>query len=219
MTINSRPLTYLYDENEIEALSPSHLMIGRRLQSRVDTSNGDNIPNLTYNEFHKRLKYLDVVMDNYWRRFHTDYLSELREQHISSSKNIGKSVIVNGDVVLIKDDEMLPRSKWKKGVITKLIQGKDGNIRGAAVKCIKNDKHVEYQRPVQRLIPFELIPELKNDVAETSKPPKNDELKNSVGGTEPKSNKKPYSETHSMERPRRIAAIIGEANRRLQNQM
>ena len=32
MVINSRPLTYLYEETE-EALTPSHLVIGRRLLS------------------------------------------------------------------------------------------------------------------------------------------------------------------------------------------
>ena len=104
MTVNSRPLTYLYEDNEIEASSPSHLMIGRRLQSRISSYNTtEDTHELTYNEFHIRLNYLQSLMNSYWKRFSTDYLSELREQHIFSSKKPGKAVIVKGDVVLIKD--------------------------------------------------------------------------------------------------------------------
>ena len=35
-TLNSRPLTYEYDEVEHEVLTPSHLIFGKRIQSMPD---------------------------------------------------------------------------------------------------------------------------------------------------------------------------------------
>ena len=109
--------------------------------------------------------------------------------------------MVCGDVVLINDDDMIPRSKWKKGVISKLIHGKDGIVRGAVIKCFIKNTHVEYERPIQRLIPFELIPE--SSAEDTSVP----NLKDSPVE---------INDTHKgiAQRPRRRAAVEGEIRRR-----
>ena len=42
------------------------------------------------------------------------------------------------DMVIIKDDDKLPRLRWKKGVIQELITGRDNNVRGAVVRVIDN---------------------------------------------------------------------------------
>ena len=44
-------------------------------------------------------------------------------------------------MVLIKDDDITPRNKWKKGVIDELIKGSDGEVRGATLRvCTKDGK-------------------------------------------------------------------------------
>ena len=187
------------------------------------------------------LRYLDSLLTKYWKRFSTDYLGELREQHMYSSKKAGKSVLVNGDVVLIKDDDLLPRGRWKKGVVTRLIRGKDDQVRGAVIRCIVNDKQVEYERPVQRLVPFELIPERScdtidlHDSNESTLPVSTSEADESIESTLPVSTSEadesiestlPVSTSEadeviesSVTRPRRRAAIKGEARRRCTNQI
>ena len=41
-------------------------------------------------------------------------------------------------MVLIDDDEYVPRLKWKRGVVEELIKGKDGKVRGVLRLGIKN---------------------------------------------------------------------------------
>ena len=59
-------------------------------------------------------------------------------------------------MVIIKDDDNLPRNRWKKGVINEPIVGKDCEVRGAIIRvCGKNT----LKRPIQRLILLELLRE------------------------------------------------------------
>ena len=221
MTINSRPITYLYENNEIEALCPSHLMVGRRLQSNSRIEERNELAELTYSSFSKKLRYLESLLEMYWRRFNTDYLSELREQHIYNSRKTKKSnVIMKDDVVMIKDDEKQPRGQWKKGIVIRLITGKDGHVRGAVVKCMVSGKPSEYERPIQRLVPFEIIPDSttqnSTEFQQTEIPTSTKDLDNSdaihASNTDIK-------DVCSTPRPRRHAAIIGENERRRTNQV
>ena len=44
-------------------------------------------------------------------------------------------------MVLVKDDDITPRNKWKKGGIDELIKGSDGKVRGATLRvCTKDGK-------------------------------------------------------------------------------
>ena len=66
--INSRPLTYLSDEN-MEVITPYHLLYGRNIAVRGDhiyrqyCSEGENIEN--------RAKYVQNVIEKYWKRTNT----------------------------------------------------------------------------------------------------------------------------------------------------
>ena len=53
--------------------------------------------------------------------------------------------------MLIKGD-MRNRAKWKIGIVTKLITGRDGVVRGATLRTGKN----LFERAVQHLYPLEL---------------------------------------------------------------
>ena len=125
-TINSRPLTYQYDEM-VEALTPSHLLCGRRispLSENVDTFFGESENELQGN-MTKRFLYLSRKLSRFWNHWRKEYLVDLREFH--KMKDARAANISKGDLVLIQEDNV-KRGQWKIGVIEDLITGKDGII-------------------------------------------------------------------------------------------
>ena len=170
-TLNSRPLTYNYDEIGEEPLTPSHLLHGRRIAhlfSDVEfKSDVDNFDKLT-----KRFSYLSSKLAHFWKRWRTEYLVGLRERHKLQNRN--QVVIGKGDVVLIEEDKV-KRGFWKIGRVEQLIIGKDGVVRGAKVRKLVKGKPDYISRPVQKLYPLELFvnsePEKKgkNDTCGTEK--------------------------------------------------
>ena len=64
--------------------------------------------------------------------------------------------LVLNNVVLIKDDDITPRNKWKN-VIDELIKAIDGKVRGATLRvCTKDNKINLIKRDIKRLISLEL---------------------------------------------------------------
>ena len=107
-----------------------------------------------------------------------------------------------------------------------MIRGKDGNVRGAVVRCFINDKHVEYERPIQRLVPFELIPELtdvgsKNiETKKSAEPESSDEVTEHAESTNPTEAEEPEINLQPiLHRVKRRAAATGETIRRLTKQI
>ena len=87
-TLNSRPLTYAYDEAEVEVLTLSHLIFGRRLSCIPDevTRDGkDNEAGVT-----RRYRNLAKRRVHFWNRWRREYLAGLREHHRLSIKEIGR---------------------------------------------------------------------------------------------------------------------------------
>lgn len=88
-----------------EAVTPSHLMVGRRLLSVLDE--------LCYSEernkdleimrptLNKRMKYLSHTLDRFWQRWKLEYLLELLEAHPYGNEGAGEMKIAVGDVVII----------------------------------------------------------------------------------------------------------------------
>ena len=159
--INSRPLTYLYEDCD-EALTPSHLVLGRRLLSPIK-NNG--VVEHNHDLLNNRYKYLQTIIEHYWKRFSHEYLFELHEHHLySHKKNYDEFCkLLLGDVVLIKEDS-LNRNNWRKGKVEKLIYGNDNKCRGALLKvCDAEGKTTYIQRPIQRIIPLKVQKELVSD--------------------------------------------------------
>ena len=94
--LNSRPLTYVYPEQD-EPLTPSHLVLGKRILS-VPTQGESDAEDESKDELIKRDKHLKNVLEHFWKRWKLEYLTQLREHHKRSKKR-GLQVKV-GDVVL-----------------------------------------------------------------------------------------------------------------------
>ena len=97
-------------------------------------------------------------MNDQWKRFPRVYLNELRQHHINRKEKHSKNNVLNvGYIVLTKDEENVPRTQWRIGKIKRLVIGKDAQIRGAELVVIsKTGEKTVCQRPVQKLIPFEI---------------------------------------------------------------
>ena len=155
--LNSRPLTYL-DAGDIgEPLTPSHLLMGRRILSIPEpTTNqeGDESNHITLN---RRERHISKLLTHFWRRWQTEYLLDLREHHNLSTKKTSVSAIEQGDIVTVYPEKILPKAKWQLGKVEQLITSKDGKVRSAVVR-IGNSKgtSTRLRRPIQKLYPLEV---------------------------------------------------------------
>ena len=66
--ISTRPLKYLYGDDDITAITPSHLIIGQNLLENMNNSNIDDF-HMTKAEFIRRYKYLKTTIEHFWNPF------------------------------------------------------------------------------------------------------------------------------------------------------
>ena len=217
--INSRPLSYVSAEDIEEPLTPSHLIVGRRILNLPD-----HIGDLDDEEFStdsvqltKRVKHLNNTLNHFWNRWRTEYLNELREahgHHMRKSSTIEKSTLSVGDVVIVHD-EQLPRGLWKLGRIQELFKGRDGHYRGATVRMATRDRQqVLLRRPIQLLYPLELKSADDKPSAEESR-----DAESVRDSKEPPVDTTSESEVadtpiETQRRPRRVAAQLGDERRK-----
>ena len=154
--INSRPLTYVYVDNESISfpLTPSDLIYGRRITSTPNAIHYEVVStnqSLTKKSRHHR--HVLQQLTNQWRR---EYLIEqLKERSQVGSKGCNKRRISIGDLVLLKNDST-SRAFWKLAKVEELIPGRDGNVRAAGVKVANNSGRPSHlRRVVQHLVPIE----------------------------------------------------------------
>ena len=206
--INSRPLSYISADDVDEPLTPSHLLIGRRVLNLPDHLSylcdpEDEDFDVDSTQLTKRMKHLNNTLNHFWKRWRSEYLAELRESHRNLlKKSHGEPRVSVGDVVIVHE-EGLPRSFWKLGRIHDLIVGRDGKTRGATVRVVGKRQHfTSLNRPVQLLYPLEISTstDLRDTAAnsQASGPPA--ELERD------KSEDQPIRQPH----PRRAAAQKGE---------
>ena len=89
--INSRPLSYVSSADSEEPLTPSHLIMRRRILNLPDHLGYVCDPE--YEDFEisashlaKRLIHLASVLNHFWSRWRSEHLSELRECHQYTAK-------------------------------------------------------------------------------------------------------------------------------------
>ena len=105
-----------------------------------------------------------------------------------------------GDVVMTKED-VVPRHRWRLGVVMELLKGSDGYVRGAKVKVGKTKNNI--RRLVIRLYPTEV----------RWSDPKEQNFSHIKDTINDKINIQNNSKRSS--RPRKDAAVAGELHRRL----
>lgn len=151
-TLNSRPLTYDYQEEGEEVLTPSHLMFGRRIKTMPDEIIEEEEE--CESRYTRRFRYLSVRLAHFWNRWRREYLTDLREYHRNKVSDDAKLVQI-GDVVTVYEENK-KRGEWKMAVVESLIKGKDEVVRGANIRVIAKGKPTRMSRPVQRLFPIEV---------------------------------------------------------------
>ena len=147
-TLNDRPLTYI-DATDGLPLTPSHLMYGRtrktlpRLTTNAIQTSVDTLQN--------QASRISNVLNHNKLRWKHEYLTALRERHLSNQKpNIQQTINV-GDIVIVHTDNK-KRLEWPLAKVLKLSQGNDGYIRSAQIKM----QNGVTQRPIVKLYPLEI---------------------------------------------------------------
>ncbi len=163
--INSRPLSYISAYDLEEALTPSHLIVGRRILNLPDhigylcDSTDDEEFSINSTQLAKRVKHLSSTLNHFWNQWRTEYLAELRIAHYHSAKKVANSGDHNlsiGDVVIVYNKH-LPRGLWKLERIQELMKGRDGQFRRATVKmATRGRQQTLLHRPIQLLYPLEV---------------------------------------------------------------
>ena len=162
--LNSRPLSYVSGDDMEEHITPSHLIVGRRILDLPDNLEhvcdlNDSEFTLDTNQATNRVKHLNHVLNHFWKRWRTEYLSNLREVHAHVSRRspgASNSQISIGEIVIVKN-EHLPRGLWKLGIVQQIMKGQDGLTRAAVVRVASRDQQQSIlKRFVQLLYPLEI---------------------------------------------------------------
>ena len=145
-----------------EPLTPSHLLVGWRILSLPDNlcyqgEIGDDDFEVDSAHLNRRVRHLNNVVNQFWRRWRQEYLLELRESHRTNQGRSEASPIAIGDIVLVHNEHQ-PRGYWKLARVEETIVGKDGRIRGAVLSFLhaKSGGVTLLRRPLRLLYPLEI---------------------------------------------------------------
>ena len=145
VALNNRPSTYLDEDIQLPVLTPNFML-------HPDSNYLPELQphHLPERDLRKRAKFLQKCKEVTWKRWTGEYVRSLRESHRQAGGNQTSHPRV-GEVVIIQDDKK-NRNQWKLAVVTKLIKGRDGIVRGASLKTSEET----LERAFQYLYPLEL---------------------------------------------------------------
>ncbi|XP_026741350.1 uncharacterized protein LOC113503524 [Trichoplusia ni] len=137
--LNSRPLSYVEDQDKMSVLTPGHFLLGESPVVPPDASyeSTTNITNL------KRWQLCQKMMRDFWRRWSHDYLHQFLQRYRWSYKTPEPSL---GSIVLVKEDNM-PPGKWLLGRIVQKHPGTDGITRVVTIRT----QSATMKRPTSKL--------------------------------------------------------------------
>ena len=140
--LNCRPLVpFTRDIDDLDVLTPGHLLIGRSLTSIPEPSNSyANVNALTHWTLVKTLR------DKFWCHWSREYLNTLQHR----TKWIRPSHILQiGDLVAIIDPSLLKANgKWPLGRVVEIHQGQDQLVRVITIRTASGT----YTRPIFELV-------------------------------------------------------------------
>ena len=87
----------------------------------------------------KSSQHLHNILEHFWNRWHTEYLTECRENQNCKGKDY-ECKIKEGDVVIIHDDKK-SHALWSVAKIEKVLLSKD-KVGGATIKYFINGKQL-----------------------------------------------------------------------------
>ena len=137
--VNSRPLGYPSNDcspYDLQPLTPNHFILGRA------TAEAPQGPFRETKGCRKRFEYVQALVQQFWNRFHREYMQTLMRRTKWKTKNQQLKV---SDIVLL-DDTGVARRKWSMATIIEVYPGRDGIVRNVKVRT----KSGEYKRSVQR---------------------------------------------------------------------
>ena len=105
--VNHRPISYnYYDLDSEKSVSPADLMYTRsnRFFPQTDKKVYVDEPDNTFVQ--TRLSYLEQLVNQFWRKFHSEYLNELKERHARLKiSNVLQEEVEKGKVYLLKGEK------------------------------------------------------------------------------------------------------------------
>ena len=148
--INNRPLTPASDDpNDLEPLTPNHLLIHRPASAPPGLFNE--------NDLHSRKKWRQVqyLADVFWKRWTREYLLTLRQR---TKWHQPRRNVRENDLVLVIDKQR-PRNNWPVGQFIETYKGTDDLVRSARVRL----QDTELVRPITKLCILEEALETAQD--------------------------------------------------------
>lgn len=105
----------------------------------------------------KRYQIVQYIQQQFWQRWHQDYLKELQRR---TKWNTAYPNLAVNDLVLVKEDTT-PPLKWPIGRVTKVIPGDDNMVRVVEVKTSDGI----YKRAIARVckLPIDTPPAKETD--------------------------------------------------------
>ncbi|XP_073239982.1 uncharacterized protein [Porites lutea] len=154
-TLNNRPLTYIYDDEEGPSypLTPADLIYGRQIATMPHQRHCNVIS--TFQSLTKRARYRFRLLEGFTKQRRKEYLLGLREYHRNRTGAIEQSIRV-GDIVVLKE-EGSARCLWKLAKVTELLKSRDNVVRSAKIQVLNTDaqrRPTMLRRAVQHLIPL-----------------------------------------------------------------
>jgi len=138
--LNSRPLGPMSDDlDSLEILTPGHFLVGQEINRAPDPS----LLHLKENRL-SRWQLLQKFQQEFWQKWHQEYLTSLqkRQKWLQRQTNIRV-----GQLVLLKEENATPLN-WKRGIVTQVHPGADGQVRVVTVKTSDG----ELKRPVVKVV-------------------------------------------------------------------
>ena len=101
--LNSRPLTYVYEELSEPPLTPSQLVSGRRLLEQVPIT--ETIDENNVSVLGKRARYVELLLRHFKKCWKFEYLTSIREFERCKTRDPVRTV-QEGDIVHIFEDRV-----------------------------------------------------------------------------------------------------------------
>ncbi|GBO23958.1 hypothetical protein AVEN_216759-1 [Araneus ventricosus] len=134
--MNSRPLTFVSESDQLVPISPSSF-----LQDIKEWSTPD-IDAIDHKSLNRRIKYRQNLRTNLRNRYRNEYLGLL----VQRTKCTDVRKLAVGDIVLVSADNC-KRSNWPLGRVTDIISEKDAIVRLVKIQT----SHSKLLRPFQRV--------------------------------------------------------------------